>query len=267
MSVSVICACKNRYEPLIISLNSWLLFDQIKEIVIVDWNSDKKLNHLTKLDPRIKIITVLNEKYFNQPQPLNLAASICKGEYLLKLDTDYFLNPYFNFFDNYFPGEDTFIQGPIHIPDETIAKNPFFKYLRGLLYLKKDYFDKVGGYNEEMNKFYAFEDDEIAHRLTLLGLKLKSINYDLSLIHIPHPDKKRFENFEGDQEYQKNIWNELSQSYQGDELNWQYEYVISQYHISENKKRFENSTNYYVESKINWNLLQIDSQNYFAEKL
>jgi len=36
MSVSLICACKNRIESLKISLSSWLLFEEITEIVIVD---------------------------------------------------------------------------------------------------------------------------------------------------------------------------------------------------------------------------------------
>ena len=76
MNVSVICACKNRYNALRVSLNSWLAFDEIKEIIIVDWSSDEPIGHLTKIDKRIKVICVDNEKYFNQPQPLNLAASI-----------------------------------------------------------------------------------------------------------------------------------------------------------------------------------------------
>ena len=74
MNVSLITACKNRYNPLLISLQSWLLFDEVKEIIIVDWSSDDPINYLTKLDKRIKIIRVDDEQYFNQPQPLNLAA-------------------------------------------------------------------------------------------------------------------------------------------------------------------------------------------------
>ena len=31
MNVSLICACKNRYKPLMISLSSWLLVEEIKE--------------------------------------------------------------------------------------------------------------------------------------------------------------------------------------------------------------------------------------------
>ena len=71
--VSLICACKNRYNALRVALNSWLAFDQIHEIIIVDWDSEESISHLSKLDERIKIIEVKNRPYFNQPQPLNLA--------------------------------------------------------------------------------------------------------------------------------------------------------------------------------------------------
>lgn len=267
MNISLICACKNRTEALKVSLSSWIVKKEIKEIIIVDWSSDESLSFLSKWDERIKIVTVPNQKYFNQPQPLNLAASLATQEYLLKLDTDYILNPYFNFFDNYPIDENSVIQGPIYIDDKTIMDSPFFKYLRGLLFLKKENFEKVGGYNEEMNKFYAWEDDEIISRLKMINLNVKAINYDCSLIHIPHTDDKRFENFEGDKEYEKEIWNQLSQSYQGDELKWQFEYVISQHHIEKNKQLFENPNNYYIKSKINWDIIQFDNQNYFAKKL
>ena len=111
MNVSLICACKNRYEPLKISLSSWLLFDEVKEIVIVDWNSDEPFNYITKLDPRIKVIRVTDQKYFNQPQPLNLALSLATGDYIAKADTDYVLNPYHNFFENYPIDENSFVSG------------------------------------------------------------------------------------------------------------------------------------------------------------
>lgn len=265
-NVSIICACKNRYEPLKISLTSWLNYDQVKEIIIVDWNSSSPLNHLTNLDRRIKIVRVLNEQYFNQPQPLNLAASLSTQEFVLKLDTDYILNPYYKFFDTYNLDENNFVYGPTNIEDKTIENSPYFKYLRGLLYVRREHFNKVGGYNENLGKYYAWEDDELVSRLHLYGLKSESLNYNHTVFHIPHPDKKRFENFEGDKEYENKIIEELSKYYDGDELKWQTEYVISQYHIGKNMQQFPSPDHYYVESKVNWNIVQIDDQNYFAER-
>lgn len=264
--VSIICSCKNRYEALKVSLISWLNFSEVEEVIIVDWNSSDPINDLTSIDNRVKIVRVNGEEYFNQPQPLNLAAKLVKSELLLKLDTDYILNPYYNFFAHYAVSETNFVYGPSNIQDKNIESNPYFKYLRGLLYIKTKFFREVGGYNENLGKYYAWEDDELVSRLHLYGLKSMSVEYDHNIFHIPHPDKKRFENFEGDKEYEKKILEEMSQYYSGDELKYQTEYVISQYHISKNMQTFPQPSHYYCDNKIKWNITQIDSQNYFANK-
>ena len=220
MTISLICACKNRNEPLQISLSSWLLRPEITEIIIVDWNSQESLASLTKLDKRIKVITVQNEKYFNHPQPLNLAASIATGDYILKVDCDYILSPYYDFFDTYSIDENSFLSGYHNcknydyfngqsyvidknsmslgeITEYLNAYNPIFKYLIGLLFVSRHNFIKIGGYNENLGKYYAYEDDDIFHRLRVLGLTEKKLDFNYNILHIPHPDKKRTENFEG----------------------------------------------------------------------
>jgi hypothetical protein len=68
MSISLICACKNRIKPLLISLQSWLLCDEIKEIVIVDWSSDEPIKDITNLDSRIKRVRVNDQQFFNYQQ-------------------------------------------------------------------------------------------------------------------------------------------------------------------------------------------------------
>lgn len=265
-NVSIICACKNRYEPLKVSLISWLNFDEVKEVIIVDWNSNEPINHLTKLDSRIKVIRVENELYFNQPQPLNLAAKLATQDFILKLDADYIMNPYYRFFDHYNIDEKTFIFGPDNENESYINDSPYFKYLRGLLYIKRENFLSVGGYNENMDKYYAWEDDELIKRLRLYGLNSVALKYDHNLFHIPHPDGKRVENFQGDVEEEQKIIESLSKIYSGDELKWQSEYAISQYHLTKNAVNFE-PNHYYHESSINWNIVPFDEQNYFAEKI
>lgn len=268
MSVSLICACKNRNEPLKISLTSWLLRKEITEIIIVDWSSDESLDYLTKIDNKIKVITVYDQDYFNQPQPLNLASKIATGDYILKVDSDYIFNPYFDFFDLYEVNENSFLCGMNDSQLQLIQHNPYFKYLRGLLYVSRENFLKVGGYNENIGEFYAYEDDDIFHRLTLLGLEKKTINYNHTLIHIPHPDKKRYENFSGlDKEEYDIMYNNLAQEYEGEELEWQFDYAISQFHIRKNEQLFPPTTEYYCYSKVNWDIKQIDDQNYYAQKI
>lgn len=292
MGVSVICACKNRNQPLSISLASWLCFDEIKEIVIVDWSSDDSLEHLTKLDDRICVVRVDNKEYFNQPQPLNLAFSFTTQERILKLDTDYVMNPYYNFFNAHQIDDYSFVSGklsyvsPEFYDPETgayaIDKNmsrdqlcdyfnsyvPYYKYLTGLLYISRENFIRVGGYNENLGKYYSYEDDEIYQRLELLGLEHKKMGFDNLLFHIPHPDKKRTENFEGDkvidEDYEQQIRKNLSPYYSEHELEWQIEYALSMFHTKSNKEFIGKIAEPYVAPKTLWRLVQHNERYYSA---
>jgi len=295
MNVSVICACKNRYNALRVSLNSWLAFDEIKEIIIVDWSSDKPINHLTKLDKRIKVIRVENEKYFNQPQPLNLAASLATEDYILKLDCDYIINPYFPFFEVYKIDDKSFLCGQdsyeckheywnenlggyavnFHAMDIGEIKkyahsySPYFKFLTGLCFVSIENYWKVGGYDERMGKYYAFEDDQMTKRLTMMGLECKKLNQDHYVIHIPHPDKKRYENFEGYGEDSndnniENVKRRIADPNTSDEDRWNFEYLLAKMNVEENEKLFSDLDYFYIERIYEWELQNIDGQNYYA---
>jgi FkbM family methyltransferase len=296
MKISLITACKNRVDALKISLMSWLNFEEIHEIIITDWNSDDPINYLTEIDPRIKVIRVSDKQYFNQPNPLNLAAKIATGDYIIKVDADHIFNSYYNGIKKYFPKDDEFTCGSLNFSnpeyyDENTkeyyvdnsyfftsenrkkyvyAYSPIFRYLVGILFVKKEHFDAVGGYNENFGDCYAFEDEEICNRLELYGLKKRHLEMDFYFIHLPHPDKKRTENFKGfesQDEYEQKIRENLSSAYDGDELEWQVEYALSEKHVNVNKDRFSKITNYYTEPKSHWNITQLNDQNYYAVEI
>ena len=297
MNVSVICACKNRYDALRVSLNSWLAFDEIKEIIVVDWSSDDPISHLTKLDKRIKIIRVNDEKYFNQPQPLNLAASIATGDYILKLDTDYIINPYFEFFKTYPIDENSFLCGQdsyvcnheywdehldgyavnFHAMDVgelmtySNSYSPFFKYLTGLCFVSRENYWKVNGYDERMGKYYAYEDDQMTERLTMLGLECRKISQNYHIIHLPHPDKKRYENFEGygeeaDNNNIENVKRRIADPETSDSDRWNLEYLLAKMNVEFNKELFSDLEDPYIERIYDWNVTNIDGQNYVATR-
>jgi hypothetical protein len=277
MSVSIIAACKNRSKALSISIASWIQFDEVDEIIVTDWNSDEPIDHLTRLSKKIKVIRVNDEPYFNQPQPLNLAASISTGDYILKLDCDHVLNPYFNFFDLHKIEENCFISG---CNASKWKMDSYFLYpLWGLLYLKTESFKKVGGYNENMGKYYAVEDDELAVRLISYGLTPMLMDITkFSALHIPHTDKDRIENFESFENIQK-ILNENKKNLSKKEL---YSHAVK---LSRNK----NHSNYPMASKVldmfnknsnekvdnsfysapiyNWKITRVNDQIYKAVKI
>jgi GR25 family glycosyltransferase involved in LPS biosynthesis/glycosyltransferase involved in cell wall biosynthesis len=288
MSVSLICACKNRIDALRISLNSWIKFEEIIEIIICDWNSDEPIDSLLDIDPRIKIIRVNDQEYFNQPQPLNIAADLATGEYILKVDCDYIINPYYNFFDTYHPGDNSFVCGEYancvdegdYGPDFNYASldpwqfknyeksySPFYKYLIGLLYIKRENFLKINGYNESLCIYYAFEDDEIFKRLENAGLEKIKIDFDNTLIHIPHPDAKRFENFQGHLENKNirdTIYGNLEGTYFGEELDWQVDYVLATQHIQENKRERGEIVETFIPRICSWDLSKEKERYYTA---
>ena len=292
--VSIITACKNRVNALKVSIASWIQYDSIKEIIIVDWSSDEPINYLTKLDPRIKVVRVEDKKYFNQPQPLNLAASIATGEYIFKLDSDHMFNPYDNGIGHYMPNDNEYFCGQVETKNSiqkwsevnetayidasqnledyreyVTSYSPFYRYLVGMLLVKKEHFDRIGGFNEKLGDCYAFEDDEICQRLSILGLKKKKYSvHSRCFIHLPHGDNKRIENFKGfkgQDEFESFVRKALSDNnWSGDELNWQVEYALSERQTKMNREMIGEIVKYRVENTTRWQVSQLDDQNYSA---
>jgi hypothetical protein len=277
MTISVISACGNRGRALSISISSWIQFDEIDEIIVTDWNSDEPIDHLTELDSRIKIITVPNEKYFNQPQPLNLAASLAKSEYLLKLDSDTVMNPYFNFFDNHTIDNQSFLTGTDYTGKlisklGIYQKYPYIKPLWGTLYVTKENYLKIGGYNENMGKYAAWEDTEIFERLLLLGLNHVEIKFDLkTLFSLPHSSKKRVENFqayEEDKNLQIIIREHVKKYNNVDDDNVVHKLILEKHNkINLKKYKSKDKTSYYIEPVVEWDLQQVSPQHYVAQKI
>jgi GR25 family glycosyltransferase involved in LPS biosynthesis len=150
----------------------------------------------------------------------------------------------------------------LELVDYINSYSPIFKHLIGLLFISRQNFMRVGGYNEKLGKYYAYEDDEIFHRLRVLGLEEKKLNFDYNILHIPHQDKKRIENFEG---YDATQLNQIKHSLEIDDNNA--EYILTMDHIEENKKIAPLTDNYYIKPIIKWNIQQIDEQNYYANQI
>jgi hypothetical protein len=191
----LICAAKNRTESLLVSINSWIQFKEISEFLIIDWSSDRELSFLSTLDPRIKIIRVDGQKYYSVSKALNLAIKNAKSDWIIKMDCDYILNPYYNFFENYNISNNDFLTGSWR-DDNLDGKKGFLQYLNGFIFTFKENLSKIGGYNENF-RGYGWEDCDLYLRLANIGVNRLYLNHnDMSIFHIPHQDFKRGENYE-----------------------------------------------------------------------
>jgi len=231
--ISLITAVKNRSEYLKKSLTTWLKYDEIGEVIIVDWSSSESIIPLIESfgDDRINLAVVPNQKYWILSEAYNLAARLTTKNKILKLDSDVLIvNDFF---------EECKLEDGIFFTGNWMqARNKNETHLNGSLFISRNDFFKANGYNEYIKK-YGWDDDDLYNRLINKGLERKYINNDF-LFHIEH--KKRFKsqntgilkNIEEDECTTINIHTnrELSKIYQ-----WDSEQKMNEFSISKVKEK------------------------------
>lgn len=187
--VSVVVGYRNRAKMLSISIHSWLHYPQIKEIIITDWSSPEPIDHIEKIDSRIKVIRVNDQPFYNASTPVNIAIKQANCPVIMKLDVDHIINPYGNFNSLININQDEFICGN-HRKNYLDNGLGFVKGANGYLCVYKDRIEEVGYYDESIEN-YGHEDCEMFERLVKLGLKRKTLNFhpkNIPLYHNPHGD-------------------------------------------------------------------------------
>lgn len=184
--ISIVCACMNRSAALNLSVQSWVTHDVVQEVVIVDWSSDSPVTiSAHKSLNKVNIIRIENKKYFSLSKAYNLAVKHATGSEILKLDADYMLNPYNNYFDQNKLTPGVFITGD-HRIGTARDEHGFIRSLNGMVHLYKKDFEMIGGYNEEFGG-YGYDDEDLYNRLVDQGLSHKRINNQpCCVFHIPH---------------------------------------------------------------------------------
>lgn len=189
-TVSIVCACMDRTAALQISYKSWVNMPQVDEIIIVDWSSADNIKNILSITKHTKIVRVEGEKYFSLPRAYNIGIKHAAGDLILKLDVDYVMNPYHDFFAFNILNESVFFTGS-HLIGLQQDRHGFQRYLNGLLYIHKKNIDRVGGYNEEL-KGYGYDDDDLYKRLHQSGLTRSLIGVNpCCVFHLPHGDDVR----------------------------------------------------------------------------
>lgn len=198
-SISLVIGVKNRFDILKVCLQSWINQKAIKEIVIIDWDSDDiNKKYLKKLDRRIKIVSFKKKSKYHISKVINKGIKYCKYEHIIKCDVDYIANPYYQleqWLD--LDWETEFMTGSW--TQKTLDNDMgFMTYLNGLIICKKKHIEDIGMYNESFTE-YGWEDSDLYNRLTK-KLKLiqkivpNSKNF-VPVYHNPHMDYKRTENY------------------------------------------------------------------------
>jgi hypothetical protein len=216
--ISIILGVKDRTERLAECLASWRrgYCSLLKEIIIVDWsskipiiNNEKIIEQIERSNIKnnffIKIARVENQIFYNRCQALNLARSLTNSNnpVLLKIDADYVsVNtdwlrsmPTINYnLTNYF-----------------VVSSSLFcdANYNGFLFVNKNHFDMVNGYNENLDSHWGYEDKDLENRLSNLEVEnlnqfqnksklQKVIFYDIKnhIYHIPHDDNLRLQNID-----------------------------------------------------------------------
>jgi glycosyltransferase involved in cell wall biosynthesis len=178
---SIVTALKNRSQNLLKAIPSWLDLD-IDEIIIVDWSSDTPIgSELSKFkDKRIKVYEVQNQPTWCLALAFNIGVELASGDHILKLDADIQIEK--DFLQNH-----ELMQGMFFAGNWRNARNPNEIPLNGVLYITKNDFKAINGYNEYF-KLYGWDDSDLYQRLIEFGVERKDIHNNY-VYHLPHDER------------------------------------------------------------------------------
>lgn len=177
--ISLFTACRNRSENLERALQTWLKHDEVDEIIVLDWSSDQSLKPLIDKYQNGKLVLaeapgqgkwILSHAY-------NLAARLTTRTRIFKIDADVEITG--DFFQRHALSAGRFFSG-----NWRKARDLNERHLNGMVYLLRDDFFRVNGYNEFI-KSYGWDDCNFYERLESLGLVKKDIDLN-TLHHIEH---------------------------------------------------------------------------------
>ena len=133
----------------------------------------------------IKLITITNVHQWILTKSFNLAAGVTEYSNILKVDCDSLLSSDFFSYHN-LDKERVFFAG-----DWKKARDENEKHTNGIIFMKRDDFFKVGGYNEFITT-YGYDDCDLYERMESRAKRL-FVNID-TVKHIEHSNCIRIEN-------------------------------------------------------------------------
>lgn len=185
------------------------------EFVLLDYNSSDGLqewifkNFKAELaSGRLIYYQTKEPQHFHMAKAKNIAHRLASGDVVCNLDADNYTGKDFSFFINSTMQSSFDIIG-IHKKDEK-GDQDFVKGCGGRIFLSKNNFLKLGGYNEDFIG-WGYEDDDFKMRADILGLKEVLIPH-FFLFAIPHSHFLREKNMKVPMEASKKMNKNLLES-------------------------------------------------------
>lgn len=181
---TILTACMNRFDNLMVSLKSWLELNNVNEIVIVDWGSTIPV----KIDidsKKVKIFRVDNVDKWCLTKAYNFGIKCCSFTNIYKFDCETIITN--KNLINYYPLNNyIYYRG-----DWKTVKDENDMQINGTLFCSRENLIKNNGYNENITT-YGWDDDDMYARLSAFLVK-KHINA-FGFRFINHDDESRESN-------------------------------------------------------------------------
>lgn len=186
-SISIITVSHNRNEHLIQCIWAISKCNCHIEHIVLDWNSNPAvlISDLPK-DQRIRLIRVDHERHWWLTRAYNYAASFAIGDWLLKVDADCLLDK--NFFDAFDPTHAS-LQTFGNLSALTNNDTDFNGW--GLFSVKRDIFERCGGFNELIFG-WGFDDTDLYERILEIPNATLALLPKCGIHMLKHTDKMRF---------------------------------------------------------------------------
>lgn len=157
---SLVTACMNREPHLRRNLPAWLRLPGLAEVVVVDWSNQRPLEELRQVDPRVRVLRVVDEPHWILSYAYNLGVQEATLPLVLKCDADCAPRPEVV---SHFPASDHFCAGNWR------SGTPLGKpSVNGQCLFWKSQFDAVNGYSEII-RTYGRDDEDFYDRLIAAG--------------------------------------------------------------------------------------------------
>ncbi len=184
---SLVTCCMNRNDHLLRTLPTWLVHQEIDEIVIVDWSSEIpvaiSLDEAGIRDPRVRILRVEDEGSWILSHAYNVGFRATTKDKIVKVDSDIILNA--EFFNRNSMGVGKLTAGNWRQAESGQS------HVNGFFVVGREDLMAVNGFNERIVT-YGWDDDDLYDRLTDSGVERVDVDPD-TIRHIDHSDTRRID--------------------------------------------------------------------------